>query len=223
MDPNNPNSNSSSPTTPPVDPMSAQPQTQAPQPAPFNPIANPAPAPEVTPNYTSPASTGQFGSYPPANSTPPDSFGSSASPYIPSTPVGVAPTQPMNNAFPSSPSAIPEVATTNVNSSKGKKLWMILIPVIILIIGGGGAAAYFMLSDKPEPNKVSPDYTITPKEVSETPSEETSTPVESGFTDTETKLPTTDTTGPPVDQPLPIENPVQEPAPAGTDQTVPTQ
>ena len=100
---------------------------------------------------------------------------------------------------------------------------MILIPVIILIIGGGGAAAYFMLSDKPEANKISPDYTITPKEVSEIPTGETSTPVESGFTDTETKLPTTDTTAPPVEQTFPIENPVQEPVTVGADQTVPTQ
>ncbi|MBP6979740.1 hypothetical protein KBB41_01715 [Candidatus Curtissbacteria bacterium] len=222
MDSNNPISNTPT-ATPPADPMGPQPQTQAPQPAPVNPIASPAPAPEATPNYTSPASTGQFGSYPPANSIPPDSFGSAASPYTPSTPVGATPVQPMSNAFPSSPSTIPEVATTNVDSSKGKKIWMILIPVIILIIGGGGAAAYFMLSDKPEANKISPDYTITPKEVSEIPTGETSTPVESGFTDTETKLPTTDTTAPPVEQTFPIENPVQEPVTVGADQTVPTQ
>ena len=122
MDPNNPNSNTPTSATPPIDPMGAQPQTQAPQPAPVNPVTNPTPAPEATPNYASPASTGQFGSYPPASSIPPDSIGSAASPYTPSPPVGAAPVQPMNNAFPSSPSAIPEVATTNVDSAKGKKL-----------------------------------------------------------------------------------------------------
>ncbi len=222
MDPNNPNSNTPTSATPPVDPMSPQSQTQAPQPAPVTPIPSAPPTPDATPNYTSPASTGQFGSYPQANSMPPDSLGSAASPYTPSAPVGAAPIQPISNAFPSSPSAIPEVSTTNVDSSKGKKLWMILIPVIILIIGCGGAAAYFMLSDKPQANKVSPDYTITPKEVSETPTEDTSTPVESGFTDTETQLPTTDTTAP-VDPALPVENTDQTPAPVGVDQTVPTQ
>ena len=219
MDPNTANNSQPQPN-----PQTGNPQVppQSPPAVPVQAVESPQPIGVDTstqpPSYTSPASTGQFGSYPPANSLPPsDTFGSAASPYTPNTPIGVSPSQPISNSFPSSPPSVaPQVATTEVSSSKGKKLWMIAIPLVILLLGGGGAAAYFLLIDNKSSNTPSPEYTITPREVSESPSDtlptEETAPVESGFANTETQSNGAsggvDTTQPPADLPTDPNAPV---------------
>lgn len=217
-DPNNPQPQSPQPGTAQVPPQN-QPATPVQPVAPSQPQGiDASPQPSA---YASPASSGQFGSYPPANTLPPsDTFGSAASPYTPNTPIGVAPSQPISNSFPSSPPLVtPQVATTEVGSNKSKKLWMIVIPLVILLIGGGGAAAYFLLLDNKSVNTPSPEYTITPREVSESPSDtlptEETAPVESGFANTETQpADTVDTTQPAVDLPT------DPNAPADSEQSV---
>jgi len=194
-----------------ANPATPQPQTDPPagasasgfntQPPSFTTPQTPQSAPPESSKvpYSPPAPTGQFGSYPPTTNLPPDSFGSASSPYIPSTPVGVVPQSIINNSFPVSPQApAQEVSTTSVPSPRSKKLLMILIPVILLVLGSG-VAAYFMLSGNSNSKAVSPDYTITPKEVPENTN--STTPVESGFNNTEnSQTPLIDSTTPPEGQ-----------------------